>query len=363
MLVTMLSVAFSACADISGKNPDNTVKNNPEIRGTSNIGEGKDNIDAVDTTKAGNENINEVNAFASENIKILSDYLFGEWGGTGKKDFVLIKSYEELLDLYEFIKESDYYTMRQGEGAYADYLSGRYDASYFADGGCLAAIPVQSSSGSYTYYTYSEKAVNRLTIHVRRRNQYITVSTDDIGYFIYLEPIIKEYDESLIDIVRDHSTSATHSSMKTEPSSINFAGLSSGNYNRYDGKPYYTEAFIALNWAQVFESDGWIYADGVFIPEEAIRYNREKIPPVKAADQMEFVFAESLNISKTEFLVFDIHLESEKFIESLSELRSLPEGAYYLVCRVTTKGITIDGTTETAEYFVIFLVDVINSLL
>lgn len=301
-----------------------------------------------------------------DKIAIIGDYLFGNWNDKDKKGFVIIDSYEELQDIYKYIKDSDYYTLRQGEGAYTDYLSGKYDSAYFSAGGRLVAIPKHSSSGSYTYYTYSEKTGDRLTIYLRRRNAYITMSTDDLGYFIYLEPIGPEYDESSIEIVRDDSTSVTNDAIIKNASDTMFASISSGNYTRYDAQGYCTEAFTALNWAKIYEdniyeSGGWIDADGYFLPEEAISHNREKIPVIKAAGGMELFFAEGINVTKTKFFVLDIGLESEKEIGSLKEIEGLPEGVYYIVCHVTTQGRTIDGITETSQYYCIFLLDVTKS--
>ncbi|MGI6167696.1 MAG: hypothetical protein ACOYIA_06145 [Eubacteriales bacterium] len=274
------------------------------------------------------------------------------------ESFFIIDSYEGLTELYEYINNSDFYTLRHNTGAYADMTVGKYTEQFFADGGCLAAVPVGTASGSYTYYTYAEKKDSEFIIHLNRLNPYITISTTDLGRFVYLVPLPAGYTKEQISVIKDESASATSAAFRAGEDDIEISGMFSGTYKRYDGKPYYTEGFWALSWASIYDerSGGWLDGDG-FGHRTQIEMNRDKIPTVKEADGMELFIAPQYNVKSVKYLLLDTELETEREISSLSELRDLPVGGYYLVCRVRTEGRTVADKTEQGEYYSIYLVD------
>ncbi|HHT53570.1 MAG TPA: hypothetical protein GX011_01370 [Clostridiales bacterium] len=272
--------------------------------------------------------------------------------------FFIIDSYEGLTALYDYIGASGFYTLHHNTGAYTDMTSGKYTERFFADGGRLAAVPVGTSSGSNTYYTYTDKTDGKLIIHIRRLNPYITISTDDLGRFVYLVPLPAGYTKEQISVIKDESGSATSAAFRAGQEEINDAGMFSGTYKRYDGKPYYTEGFWSLAWATSYDdAQGlWIAADGLRY-KTLIEMNRDQIPAVMIADEIELYVAPKYNVKSVEYLLLDIGLETERNIASLAELTKLPIGAYYLVCRVFTEGRTVANRTERSEYYSIYLVN------
>ena len=271
--------------------------------------------------------------------------------------FFIIDSYEGLTALYDYIGASGFYTLHHNTGAYTDMTSGKYTERFFADGGRLAAVPVGTSSGSNTYYTYTDKTDGKLIIHIRRLNPYITISTDDLGRFVYLVPLPAGYTKEQISVIKDESSAATSAAFCAERDEITNAGMSSGTYKGSDGKPYYTKGLWALSWAELYDdaSGEWLSADG-FGHRTQIEMNREKIPAVKAADGMELLSHRSTMLRALSICCL-IPNETEREISSLFELRDLPVGGYYLVCRVRTEGRTVADKTEQGEYYSIYLVD------
>lgn len=274
------------------------------------------------------------------------------------ESFFIIDSYEGLTELYEYINNSDLYTLRHNTGAYADMTAGKYTEQFFADGGRLAAVPVGTASGSYTYYTYTEKKDSKFIIHLNRLNSYITVSTDDLGRFVYLVPLPTGYTKEQISVIRNESCDATNAAFRAGQEEIENSGMFSGTYKRYDGKPYYTEGFWAVSWAYLYdETNGeWMIVDG-FGHRTQIEMNRDKIPAVKITDGMGLFFATGNDVKSVQYLLLDTDLETEREISSLAELQDLPAGGYYLVCKVLTEGRTVAGNTEQGDFSSIYLVE------